>query len=170
MGLVLCWFRLLWSAHTRLLGFRDSPALSALRFSPCPVLARVHVYVRACMSACARACVRACDKRRTSKRRRLRGKGKARDWCEDEKKREKIEKRRGGERGRRGERPEAAPEAESVSRSIMLRSSVLMRAATRRCMPMQRVWRPKSLSPPTCRCKSMNSPFCARVWGLVLRA
>ena len=158
-GLLLCWFRLFWSAHMRLLGFRDSPALSALRFSPCPVRARVHVCVRAYMCSC----MSACDNRRASKRRRLRGKGKARDWCEDEKKREKIEKRRGGERGRRGERPEAAPEAESVSRSIMLRSSVLMRAATRRCMPMQRVWRPKSLSPPTCRCKSMNSPFCARI-------
>jgi len=35
-----------------------------------------------------------------------------------------------------------------------------MRHATRRCASMQRVCRPKSLSPPTCRCRSMNSRFC----------
>lgn len=57
--------------------------------------------------------------------------------------------------------PAAGP-GEDTPSSMTFLSLSLMRAATIRCMRMQRFSRPKSLFPPTCKCRSMKSPFCVR--------
>jgi len=56
------------------------------------------------------------------------------------------------------QRPEVL--RDDISLSTILWSLLLMSAATIRCMLMQRFSFPKSLSPPTCNCKSMNCFFC----------